>query len=268
VSIGVSVTKTLAKIASDVRKPDGTTAVPGRGILPFLDGIKVRNIPGIGANREALLNKFKIFTAAQYAQADAALIRRLLGKAGVDLWHELRGTPLSPLELVPKLPKSVARTASLGQVTQDRNLIAAHLSHHTTRMAVELVTKRHLARRLTVFLTLKSFASKAVETRFDDPTANVFAFSRAVRESLAQLYSPGEDYRGCGVIAAEISPAAERSLDLFGEVLRDNRKENLMDAVDALNRRYGNHTVAMLAAMPAMKRKTKPRFRLPMFEAE
>lgn len=268
VSVGVSVTKTLAKIASDVHKPDGTTLVAGREILPFLGGIKVRSIPGIGANREALLNKFKIFTAADYAQADSALIRRLLGKAGTDLWHELRGTPLFSLELAPKLPKSVARTASLGQVTQDRNLIAAHLSHHTTRMATELATKRYLAQRLTVFLTLKSFASRAVETRFDDPTANVFAFSRAVREAFAQLYSPGEFYRGCGVIATEIRPAAERSLDLFGEVFDDDRKEKLMETVDALNKKYGNHTVSMLAAMSAMKKKTRSRFRLPMFEAE
>ena len=266
VSIGVSVTKTLAKIASDVHKPDGTTLVSGRDIPVFLAGIKVKNIPGIGRNREALLHKFKIFTAANFALAKPALVQRLLGRSGADLWHELRGTPLFSLELTPKLPKSVARTASLGKVTQDKDIIAAHLSYHTTRLATELVTKRHLARRLSVFLTLKSFASQSMETKFDDPTANVFTFSQAVRTGLAQLYRPGELYRGCGVIATEISHAGERGLDLFGDVLKDERKERLMTTVDALNKKYGNHMVTMLAATAAIKRKKRPRFRLPMFE--
>jgi DNA polymerase-4/DNA polymerase V len=268
VSIGVSVTKTLAKIASDVHKPDGTTLVPGREIPAFLAGIKIKDIPGIGRNRAALLNKFEIFTAADYTEADSALLQRLLGKTGVDLWHELRGTPLFPVELTPKLPKSVARTASLGQVTQDREIIAAHLSYHTTRLAAELAGKRHLTRRLTVFLTLKSFAAQVAETRFNDPTANVFTFSKAVRETFAQLYTPGELYRGCGVIATEISPSAERSLDLFGNVLQDEHKEKLLNTVDSLNKKYGNHTVSMLAAIPAIKKKKRSRFRLPMFEAE
>ena len=156
----------------------------------------------------------------------------------------------------------------MGKVTQDKDVIAAHLSYHTTRMATELVTKRYLAQRLTVFLTMKSFASKALETRFDDSTANVFRFSQAVRESLARLHRPGELYRGCGVIATEISSAAERSLDLFGNILTEDRKERLMDTVDALNRKYGNHTVLMSAALTAVKKKRPSRFRLPMFEAD
>lgn len=266
VSIGVSLTKTLAKIASESRKPDGTTIVPGRGILDFLAGIGVKDIPGIGRNRAALLNKFKLFTAADYARAEPALVRRLLGRPGTDLWHELRGTPHFGLEVTPKPPKSMARTASLGQMTQDRNLIAAHLSYHTTRLATELVTKRHLARRLTVFLTLKSFTSRALEIKFDDPTANVFTFSRAVRAGLAQLYRSEDSYRGCGVIATEISTAGERDLDLFGNTLNNERKERLMATVDALNRKYGNHTVTMLAAQTAIKRKKQSRFRLPMLE--
>lgn len=128
VSVGLSVTKTLAKIASDLHKPGGTMLVPDSDIPVFLAGIKVEDIPGIGHNREALLHKFKIFTAADYARVSLALIQRLSGRTGADLWHELRSTPLYGLELTPKLPKSVARTASLGQVTWDKDTRAAHLS--------------------------------------------------------------------------------------------------------------------------------------------
>ena len=267
VSIGVSVTKTLAKIASDAHKPDGSTLVSRREIHAFLAGVQVASIPGIGRNREALLHKFNIFTALDYSRTDSTLVQRLLGKSGVDLWRELRGISVFPLELAAKPPKSVARTASLGRVSSGRDFIAAHLTHHTTRLVTELVSKRYLAQRLKVFLTLKSFATRTVETRFAVPTANIFDYSRTVRDALARLYTPGELYRGCGVIATEIRPAAERSPDLFDKLHGDERKERLMRIVDALNRKYGNHTVLMLAAAPVAKRKKAPRFRLPLFEA-
>jgi len=267
VSIGISLTKTLAKIASDIHKPDGSMLVAGRDIHSFLAAIKIKDIPGIGRNRQALLHKFHIFTAADYTRADPAFVQRLLGKSGMDLWHELRGMPIFPLESANRLPKSMARTASLGRVTAQRDVIAAHLTHHTTRLVAELVNKQYLAQGLTVFLTLKSFASQAVETRFADPSANIFDFSRAVRDALTQLYQPDELYRGCGVVATEIRPVEARSLDLFGKVDNDERNERLMSAVDKLNRKYGNHTVLMLAAMPAVKKKKGPRFWLPMFEA-
>ena len=268
VSIGISLTKTLAKIASDIHKPDGSMLLPGRDISAFLAKVKIKNIPGIGRNREALLHKFHIFTAGDYIRADPALIQRLLGKSGMDLWHELRGRPIFPVELANRPPKSMARTASLGQLSSQRDFIAAHLTHHTTRLVTELVRKRYLAQGLSVFLTLKSFASRAEEIRFSDPSANIFEFSRAVRDAFARLYRPGELYRGCGVIATELRPSEERSLDLFGKVDNDDRKERLMATVDTLNKKYGNHTVVMLAAQAVAKKKKGPRFRLPMFEVD
>jgi DNA polymerase V len=131
VSTGISVTKTLAKIASDLRKPDGTTIVPGRRIAEMLSSLALEAIPGVGANRAALLHKFRLRTALEFAQAPEALIRRLLGKTGVDLRHELRGEPVFPLELIPKLPKSIARTASLSEVSENRELLLSHLLYRS-----------------------------------------------------------------------------------------------------------------------------------------
>ena len=104
VSIGISVTKTLAKIASESNKPDGVTIVPGKKIGVFLPGVTIKDVPGIADSRCALLNLFKIETAVDYANAPRRLIQRLIGKVGTDLWHELRGEAVYPLELEPKLP--------------------------------------------------------------------------------------------------------------------------------------------------------------------
>lgn len=266
VSVGVSVTKTLAKIASEFNKPDGTTIVPGRRILEFLHRVGARAIPGIGANREALLSKFGITTARQFAEADQRLIQRLLGKAGTELWRELRGESVFALELAPRLPKSIARTASLGEITTSREILAAHLAHHATRVATELVTKRYLAGRLAVFLRLKSFDSNSVGSHFACPTASYFTLSRAVLEALQRLYQPGELYRGCGVVASEISAAVSITPDLFGVMARDERQGALFETLDAINLKYGSGTALMLASLPVKRHGKSRRFRYPLIE--
>ena len=280
VSIGISVTKTLAKIASDFNKPNGVTLVPGRQIAPFLGKVKIRDIPGIGGNREALLHKFKIFTAAEYVATPLPLIQRLLGKCGADLWHELCGTAMFALELGPKLPKTVARTASLGEVTGNRDILLAHLTHHTTRLVTELVRKRYAAGRLTVFLTLKSFDKVVAETRFDFPGANYFSYSAAVAAALEKLYDGNALYRGCGVIASDLGTAQmrARNFDLFGETSgmagamaaqkNPERATKLLETVDALNQKFGKHTMLMLAALPATRQRAPSRFQLPLFEVD
>lgn len=268
VSVGVSVTKTLAKIASEFNKPDGTTIVPGRRIAEFLGRIKARAIPGIGANREALLDKFGIATALQFIEADEALIRKLMGRSGTDLRRELRGEPVFALELEPRLPKSIARTASLGEITASRETLVAHLTHHATRVATELVTKRYLAAKLAVFLRLKSFDSASVEIRLDYPTASYFVLSRAVQAALERLYQPGQWYRGCGVVASEIRFAASVTPDLFGVMEQDGRQGALLETMDAINGKYGSGTVRMFASLP-LKRRGKTRcFNYPLFEAD
>ncbi|MHB1618570.1 MAG: Y-family DNA polymerase [Sulfuricella sp.] len=268
VSVGVSVTKTLAKIASEFNKPDGTTIVPGRRIAEFLSRVKAGAIPGIGANREALLDKFGIATALQFIEADEALIRKLMGRSGTDLRRELRGEPVFALELEPRLPKSIARTASLGEITTSRETLAAHLTHHTTRVATELVTKRYLAAKLAVFLRLKSFDSARVEIRLDCPTASYFVLSRVVQAALERLYQPGQRYRGCGVVASEVRFAASVTPDLFGVMEQDGRQGALLETMDAINGKYGSGTVRMLASLPLKRRGKTQCFNYPLFEAD
>lgn len=264
VSIGVSVTKTLAKIASELNKPDGVTIVPGRAIEKFLPGVTVKDVPGIAGSRCALLNLFKIETAADYANAPRALIRRLMGKVGTDLWHELRGEAIYPLELVPKLPKSIMRTASMGEITSDRDRIAAHMTRHVTRLATELVTKRYVARRIVFYLEVRTFESFGAECRFPYPTASYFVLSGAAERALDQLYTPGSRYRACGVIASEISLAERSTQDLFGVVAREEREARLMATVDDINRKYGKGTAAMLATKLIRRQRRAVRFRYPM----
>ena len=254
-SVGISVTRTLAKMASEYNKPNGTTIVAGRRIHDFLEHVSVRDIPGIGGNRQALLNKFGIRTAADFVDTPEREIRRLLGKAGTDLWHELNGTPIYKVETEAKLPKSVARTSSLGEVTQDKQTIRAHLLKHAMRLSKELITRRLTSRQLTVFLTLKSFDKQASTSDLPYPSADYFLLASEAGRVLDGLYDPDCHYRACGLIANDIAIRQSGSFDLFqmAEQQREEKHLKLLEALHAINRKHGDNVLSICGARQKRK---------------
>lgn len=268
VSIGISVTRTLAKMASEYNKPNGTTIVAGRHIHDFLQQVSVRDIPGIGGNREALLKKFGMHTAADFATAAEHHIKRLLGKAGTELWHELNGTSLYQVETEPRLPKSVARTASMGQLTQDQAIIRAHLGRHAMRLSKELMKKRLAARRLTVFLTLKSFDKQTATAQLPYPTADYFLLMAEAGRAVEGLFDPRQVYRACGLIATDITIRQAGNFDLFQQAERQHEDKHLklLETLHRVNHKYGDNVLSMCSALKPGNKVARARFRYPMLE--
>ena len=255
VSVGISVTRTLAKMASEFNKPNGTTIVAGRCIHEFLQHVSVRDIPGIGGNRQALLNKFDIHTAADFVDVPEREIRRLLGKAGTDLWHELNGTPLYKVETEARMPKSVARTASMGGLTQDKQTIRAHLLNHVMRLSKELITKRLTSRQLTMFLTLKSFDKQVITSELPYPSADYFLLASEAGRALDTLYDPDQFYRACGLIASNIATRQSGSFDLFqmAEQQEEEKHLKLLETMHAINHKHGDNVLSVCGAMQKRK---------------
>lgn len=268
VSVGISCTKTLAKIASESNKPDGTTVIPGRRISRFLADVPVSDIPGIGKNRTALLHKFAIRTALDFADRDVKAIDKLLGKLGTGLWNELNGTSVYAITTEDPLPKSVARTSSMGEVATDRNRVMAWLSYHAHRLVSGLVAKKILAQRFSVFLTLDTFEQMAIEIRLPNPTNSIQRIMEAVSRACLSLYEPDTRYRGSGVIATHIVREQSVTPDLFGEMDKDRKQRELMLVMNDINHRFGNHAVASAQASTLGKHKSGSlRFKYPLFTA-
>ena len=268
VSVGVSVTRTLAKMASEYNKPDGTTIVAGKRIHDFLQQRTVRDIPGIGRNREALLDKFAIRTAADFVDKPEREIKRLLGRAGTDLWHELQGMSIHKLETGIRLPKSVSRTASLGRVTRDMDIIHHHLAQHAMRLSAELMFKRLTARQLTVFITLKSFEQRSTTVTLPYPSADYFLLVHEAFKVLPDLVAVQQDYRGCGLIATDIAGREEMNFDLFQQIEQqhETRHLQLMQVIHHVNHKYGSKVLRMGTILMQPYTATQVKFKYPLFE--
>jgi len=267
VSVGISVTRTLAKMASEYNKPDGTTVVPGDRLPDFLVGIRVEDIPGIGHKRATGLARAGIETAGHFVDADADLIKRLLGRHGQQLQMELSGRSVLPIDPEPPLPKSMARTASIGSVTGSRQILSGHLGYHVMRLVAELVSRGLLAARLYLFLTLESFERRGLELRPEVPTDSLKRINHLVQQGLERLFVLGERYRGCGVVANHLQVAASVTPDLFGMMQADRRQHRMMQTVSAINRRYGRMTIAPAPVLAVKQQPRGLRFCYPLLVA-
>ncbi len=97
VSMGLSCSKGLAKLASDFRKPAGFTAVAGRHLHLFLARIPLSDVWGFGRNTVALLERNGVRNALDFVGWPERRVSRLLGKPGREIWHELRGEAVHPV---------------------------------------------------------------------------------------------------------------------------------------------------------------------------
>ncbi|MDX8387109.1 MAG: DNA polymerase IV [Ghiorsea sp.] len=263
VSVGISTTRILAKVASEVNKPNGSTIIPGRRIARFLREVPIGDVPGIGRSRQHVMQNLRIKTAYDFASTPVERIDFALGKVGVDLWHELNGTPIYALELKPSMPKGIARTASLGAVTTDKKLIKAHISYHTTRVITELVRQNLTTSSIAVFLRLKSFDSVGEKVRIT--ATNEFKnLNQVVTKLFEGIFVAGSEYRACGVIASNIQPDVKQG-DLFAPRKNLNQETNLIQVMGEINDRFGSQMLK--PAMALRKPKQKVRFAYPVFYA-
>jgi DNA polymerase IV (archaeal DinB-like DNA polymerase) len=106
-TIGVALNKSVAKIASDLAKPDGLKVVRPEEVARFLDPLPVTKISGVGAKTAQLLEHEGVRTIGELARFPGAELKKMLGKNAVWLWAIARGMEELPVEERPD-PKSIS----------------------------------------------------------------------------------------------------------------------------------------------------------------
>lgn len=248
VSVGLASTKTLAKLASEYRKPNGLFVVNEMTLLPFLADRAIDEIWGIGGKRGPKLREQGIETSLDFYHLPLETVMRLLGKHGVDLWLELHEHCISPVSEEHTPPKSVSRTANFELKSGRADVVFAALSHHTAKVAAILVEDELYTRHLSIFLRRKDFTFDVASCKLPFPTNNYQLIIRAVHGLFRKSFQRGVVYRGTGVIAA-MDPNGPFDLDLFVEYEQEQKMATLTHTITELNRKYGKGTMKYLCTM-------------------
>ncbi len=251
VSVGVSLSKVLAKIGSKHRKPHGLTMVPGRDIHRFLETLPVGKVWGIGPNTAAFLGKHGIRTALDFARKDERFVQQQLSKPYQEIWHELNGRSVYPVTIEPKTSyQSISKTKTFTPPSRDEGFVFAQLSKNMENACIKARRYRLAATRLVVFLRRQDFSDTGVEIRLTSPTAFPTELFGALREGFRTLYRSDALYRQTGVVLAGLVPEEGIQHSLFDDVAKIEKMARVYRAVDILSEKFGKHAVQHAASLP------------------
>ena len=216
VSVGLSLSKGLAKLCSKYRKPRGLTAVAGYHIHLLLQKTPLEKVWGFGPNTVALLTKLGLRTAYDFAIRSKAWAEKLLGKIGRELWGELRGEAVYPVTTEEKsMYFTVSKCKTFTAPSAEREFVLAKLLRNLESGCIKLRRHQLRARSLLVSLRKKEYSQDTVEARLDRWTSVTRELGPVVTQLFEQLYHAGAEYRATVIILGRLESDRERQRELF-----------------------------------------------------
>lgn len=246
VSIGVGTNKTVAKIASEYRKPNGITVVlPGQE-EQFLAPLPVKAMPGIGKQTQRFLQRQCIATLGQLAKLPESRLLRLFGWRGSIFRDRARGIDERRVHAHRDRAKSVGHSRTFTHDISDDRFLLATASYLLEKAAMRL--RKHDAYASVVKLTIRysDFTTQSMQVRLRNPTDNQQLFSQKMVRLYAKLRKP-QRVRLIGVSLAGMVPNPHQRSFSFSHLLK---MQKIQRAVDTLRSEFGFDAVLTGRSFP------------------
>jgi DNA polymerase IV (archaeal DinB-like DNA polymerase) len=188
-SIGVAPTKSIAKIASDFRKPDGLTIVSPNAVPDFLENLEVDRISGIGTITKNSLKQMGIETIGELARADVqALVHRFGSKYGIRMWMIAKGLDEDPVR--PRGEHiSLSTEYTLPDFTKDQQRLLIHFDTLTDELFKRIQRKSYQFRTVGIKLVHADFIVETREKSYLRHQETRQSISNAIPGLLQKFYS-------------------------------------------------------------------------------
>ena len=253
-SVGLAPNKVLAKVGSKWKKPSGLTIIPANRIELYLRNLDIEKIWGIGRQTSAFLRQHQVFTALQYAQRPKEWIDAHMSKPYREIWQELRGDFVYPLNMEEKHEyQSISKTKTFTPPSNDKEFVFSQLSKNVENACIK--ARRHTLAPTKIFFFLKTqgFNYAGLELALTTPLSAPNEILRLVRENFDKVFRPRTLYRATGVVLINLQPEGESQLDLFGSISQLQAWRPVYAAMDMLDTKFGKHTVFLGSTFRAMK---------------
>ena len=242
-SVGVAPNKFLAKIASDMQKPDGLTLIAPEQVGAFVDSLPINKVPGVGNKMQHQMELLGIRTLGDVQRLPQETLLRHLGKFGLRLRALSAGIDDSPV--TPHAPhKSISSERTLAADTHDRELLKRCLLSQSADVARQL--RQAGVRAKTITLKIKDADFKTVTRR---ATIGIPGqSSKTIYEQATRLldeYKITKKIRLIGVGASGFSPvSASVQMGLFEHSEEgDGDWEKVDKTLDAISKKFGKDVV-------------------------
>lgn len=241
-SVGVAHNKFLAKLASDLQKPDGLVLVPPDRVNAFLDPMPIKRLWGVGPKTQPRLKALGILTFGQLRLAGADILRPVLGNRTEHFLSLAAGE--DDREVVPESPdKSISHEVTFDQDLVDDAELLAELQHLAEAVAQRLRSRHLLAQTVTVKLRDSSFRTVTRSRSMpagSNSTMTLYRLARALFQSWRKQQSNTPiRLLGMGVSNLEHRFGNDSVLEA-GDQADQPEEQKLDRVVDSINQRYGD----------------------------
>jgi DNA polymerase IV len=236
-SVGVASNKLVAKIASDLDKPDGLTIVPADRIQAVLDPLSVRRLPGLGRKSGERVEAAGIHTLGQLRIAPDTVLRPLFGRYTQRVRERAAGIDDRPV--VPdRDEKSLSAEETFERDIGDPRVLQAELTQLAELACERLRRKQLMAGCIGVKIRRGDFVTFTRQRAVAPPTHDGRTVANVARDLLARWLknAPGAKLRLLGVVLTDLSPASQ--LGLFED--SPPHTSRLDAALDEARARFGS----------------------------
>ena len=246
-SVGVAPNKLVAKIASDLRKPDGLVVVPPEQVTAILDPLPIRRLHGLGNKTAPLLERIGIVTLRDLRLAPDATLRSVFGKYTSQMKARAAGEDDRPV--IPDYDeKQISSETTFDKDIIDPSQLHAVLAQLADRTAARLRAQGWLSERLTVKIRRHDFKTYTRQCAVRPATQETKPLAAAAAKLLDEWIKaqPHAPIRLLGVGAGDLT--AQPQLELFSA--QESKKNKHLDAaLDDIRAKFGNAAVSRASSL-------------------
>lgn len=245
ISFGLSVNKTVCKIATGEAKPNGEKLVEKALVQPFLNPLSIRKIPGVGTKAYALLRSMGVITIQTLSAIPVEMMQSVMGQPGIDIWKKANGIDFTPI-----VPYSEEKSMSKERTFETDTIDIQMMEQILVRMTEKLCFRLRKHEKLTSVVTVKiryanydthTLQKKIAYTSFDH------VLIATVRELFKRLYERRMLIRLVGVKFGGLIHGVQQ-LDLFDN---NEKRIKLYLSMDKIRNRFGSNCLGRASAMIA-----------------
>ena len=237
ISCGLSINKTVSKIATGEAKPNGEIEIPDLQVSNFLSPLSIRKIPMIGNRTFHLLRSMGISTIGTLGQIPMEMMDSLLGKNGIVIWKKANGIDSTPVVQYSER-KSIGSERTFQRDTMDVAGLHDLLTSMVEKLAFQLRKEEKLTSCVTVKIRYSNFDTHTLQKRVPY-TSFDHVLMPIARELFDRLYQRRMLIRLVGVRFSGLIRGVQQ-LNLFEDT---SEMVHLYLAVDKLRKRYGSDSV-------------------------
>jgi DNA polymerase-4 len=258
ISVGIAENKFLAKIATNLGKPDGFYIIPSKNIQKILYPLPVSSLWGIGKKTEELLKKSGIYLVEQLARMPDSILENLLGKNGKKIKLLAQGIDESPVT-PPSTAKSIGKETTFGTNITEKAVLVKELLKISQLVGYAARKKGYKGRTITLKIRFHNFITLNRSKTLESPTHLDDIIFKTVVELMDKVRHKKGGVRLLGIKLSNLTlgNGIKQLKFLRDEEDKKDDKEQLTQSLDKIKEKFGSKAVTRASLLKIIKNNRK-----------